>query len=39
MDEQIEQVRPEARAAVQRSLDWQDDSADEKWAAEKADND
>jgi hypothetical protein len=34
VDEQDEQARPEARAAVQRSLDWQDDSA-----AEKADND
>jgi len=35
MDEQIEQ----AREAVQRSLDWQDDSAQEKLALAKADND
>ena len=35
MDEQLEQ----AREAVQRSLDWQDDSANEKVARQKADND
>ena len=35
MDEQIEQ----AREAVQRSLDWQDDSAQDKFAQQKADND
>ena len=34
MNEQVEHAPREAREAVQRSLDWQDDSA-----AEKADND
>ena len=34
MDEQLEQ----AREAVQRSLDWQDDSAHEKLTHQKADN-
>lgn len=29
----------EAREAVQRSLDWQDDSAQDKFAQQKADND
>jgi hypothetical protein len=29
-ERQIEQPGPEARAAVQRSLDWQDHSAQEK---------